>query len=183
MSPIFHPTPTQAPTCPLANTGCERNARQLGDEGEGTHPPRSLSTPLALPPTHPNPLITSNTLPPPHVSQSDTRTLAFEAGRLNGIRVNTISAGPLKSRAASAIGGGKKTFIEYAIDYSRANAPLQRDLSSDDVGNSALFLCSDMAKAVTGQVIYGEGKGRRGEGANDREKELATMRPPTPPFF
>ena len=86
--------------------------------------------------------------------ESDTRTLAWEAGQKYGVRVNTISAGPLKSRAASAIGGGKKTFIEYAIDYSRANAPLQRDLASDDVGNSALFLCSDMAKAVTGQVMY-----------------------------
>merc|ERR1719160_303413 len=56
--------------------------------------------------------------------ESDTRTLAFEAGRKYGIRVNTISAGPLKSRAASAIGGdGKKTFIERAIDYSTSNAP------------------------------------------------------------
>merc|ERR1711981_959593 len=52
--------------------------------------------------------------------ESDTRTLAFEAGRKYGIRVNTISAGPLKSRAASAIGkDGEKTFIEYAIDYSK----------------------------------------------------------------
>ncbi|CAE7225673.1 MOD1, partial [Symbiodinium sp. KB8] len=51
--------------------------------------------------------------------ESDTRTLAYEAGRKYGIRINTISAGPLKSRAASAIGGdGEKTFIERAIDYS-----------------------------------------------------------------
>ena len=58
--------------------------------------------------------------------ESDTRVLAWEAGRKHGVRVNTISAGPLKSRAASAIGGekGKKTFIEYAIDYSKANSPL-----------------------------------------------------------
>merc|ERR1719350_1491892 len=57
--------------------------------------------------------------------ESDTRTLAWEAGRKYGIRVNTISAGPLKSRAASAIGGdGKKTFIERAIDYAMTNAPL-----------------------------------------------------------
>jgi enoyl-[acyl-carrier protein] reductase I len=53
--------------------------------------------------------------------ESDTRVLAFEAGRAFGIRVNTISAGPLASRAAKAIGGaGKpKTFIDYAIDYSK----------------------------------------------------------------
>merc|ERR1712125_89932 len=57
--------------------------------------------------------------------ESDTRTLAFEAGRKWGIRVNTVSAGPLKSRAASAIGNdGSKTFIERAIDFSMANAPL-----------------------------------------------------------
>ncbi len=57
--------------------------------------------------------------------ESDTRTLAWEAGRKWGVRVNTISAGPLKSRAASAIGtSGKKTFIEYNIDYSLANSPL-----------------------------------------------------------
>jgi enoyl-[acyl-carrier-protein] reductase (NADH) len=60
--------------------------------------------------------------------ESDTRTLAFEAGRKYGSCVNTISAGPLKSRAASAIGKepGQKTFIEYAIDYSKANAPPPR---------------------------------------------------------
>merc|ERR1719169_16315 len=57
--------------------------------------------------------------------ESDTRVLAYEAGRKYGIRVNTISAGPLKSRAASAIGNdGGKTFIERAIDFSMANAPL-----------------------------------------------------------
>jgi enoyl-[acyl-carrier protein] reductase I len=83
--------------------------------------------------------------------ESDTRTLAWEAGRKYGMRVNTISAGPLKSRAASAIGEkGQKSFIEYAIDYARANAPLVRDLSSDDVGSTALFLLSPMASGVTG---------------------------------
>jgi len=88
--------------------------------------------------------------------ESDTRTLAFEAGRKWGIRVNTISAGPLKSRAASAIGKepGAKTFIELAIDYSSANAPLSQDLYSDDVGNSALFLASPMARTVTGITLY-----------------------------
>ena len=88
--------------------------------------------------------------------ESDTRTLAYEAGRKYGIRVNTISAGPLKSRAASAIGKepGKKTFIEYAVDYSKANAPLAQDLYSDDVGNTALFLNSNMARTVTGVTLY-----------------------------
>ena len=86
--------------------------------------------------------------------ESDTRTLAFEAGRGHSVRVNTISAGPLKSRAASAIGGGKKTFIEYAIDYSNANAPLGQDLYNDDVGNVGLFLCSPMARCVSGITMY-----------------------------
>ncbi|TFJ83343.1 hypothetical protein NSK_005407 [Nannochloropsis salina CCMP1776] len=89
--------------------------------------------------------------------ESDTRTLAFEAGRKYKLRVNTISAGPLKSRAASAIGGGekgKKTFIEYAIDYSRANAPLAQDLYADDVGSTGLFLSSPLARCVTGVTMY-----------------------------
>lgn len=88
--------------------------------------------------------------------ESDTRTLAFEAGQKWGLRVNTISAGPLKSRAASAIGkeAGKRTFIEYAIDYSKANAPLAQDLYSDDVGTSALYLSSSMARCVTGITMY-----------------------------
>lgn len=88
--------------------------------------------------------------------ESDTRVLAYEAGRKWGVRVNTISAGPLKSRAASAIGQepGKKTFIEYVIDYSRANAPLPQDLYNDDVGNSALFLTSSMSRTVTGVTMY-----------------------------
>ncbi|KAK4261933.1 hypothetical protein QN277_004867 [Acacia crassicarpa] len=81
--------------------------------------------------------------------ESDTRVLAFEAGRKNKIRVNTISAGPLRSRAAKAIG-----FIDMMIDYSIANAPLQKELSADEVGNTAAFLASPLASAITGAVIY-----------------------------
>jgi len=88
--------------------------------------------------------------------ESDTRVLAFEAGRKYGIRVNTISAGPLKSRAASAIGKepGQKSFIEYAIDYSKNNSPLSQDLYNDDVGNAGLFLCSPLARTITGSTMY-----------------------------
>ncbi|XP_022154116.1 enoyl-[acyl-carrier-protein] reductase [NADH], chloroplastic [Momordica charantia] len=81
--------------------------------------------------------------------ESDTRVLAFEAGRKNKIRVNTISAGPLRSRAAKAIG-----FIDMMIDYSLANAPLQKELSAEEVGNAAAFLASPLASAITGSVIY-----------------------------
>jgi len=88
--------------------------------------------------------------------ESDTRTLAFEAGRRYGIRVNTISAGPLKSRAASAIGGdGDKTFIERAIDYTRNNAPLNKvDCSPQNVGSAAFCLLTDLMSAVTGITLY-----------------------------
>lgn len=88
--------------------------------------------------------------------ESDTKTLAYEAGRKYGARVNTISAGPLASRAAKAIGGaGKpKTFIDYAIDYSVANAPMAQDLYSDDIGATAAFLLSPLARAITGTTMY-----------------------------
>ncbi|XP_071698779.1 enoyl-[acyl-carrier-protein] reductase [NADH], chloroplastic-like [Rutidosis leptorrhynchoides] len=81
--------------------------------------------------------------------ESDTRVLAFEAGRKRKIRVNTISAGPLGSRAAKAIG-----FIDTMIDYSFANAPLQKELFADEVGNTAAFLASPLASAITGALIY-----------------------------
>jgi len=88
--------------------------------------------------------------------ESDMRVLAFEVGRQYGLRINTISAGALKSRAASAIGGakGEKTFIEYYIDHSLANAPLPEPLEADDVGATAAFLCSPFAKAITGVNMY-----------------------------
>lgn len=61
--------------------------------------------------------------------ESDTRVLAYEAGRKYGIRVNTISAGPLGSRAAKAIG-----FIDDMIQYSSANSPLPNNiLMAEDV--------------------------------------------------
>ena len=81
--------------------------------------------------------------------ESDTRTLAFEAGRRFGVRVNAISAGPLASRAASAIG-----LIERMIEYTRANSPLTRDLAAADVGHAAAFLLSPLAAAITGTVVY-----------------------------
>lgn len=81
--------------------------------------------------------------------ESDTRVLAYEAGRKYKIRVNTISAGPLGSRAAKAIG-----FIDDMIRYSYANAPVQKELAAQEVGNVAAFLLSPVASAVTGHVMY-----------------------------
>jgi len=81
--------------------------------------------------------------------ESDTRTLAWEAGRKWGIRINTISAGPLKSRAAKAIG-----FIEKMINYSKVNAPLTQDMEAEAVGDAALFLTAPMSSAITGVTLY-----------------------------
>lgn len=81
--------------------------------------------------------------------ESDTRTLAWEVGRKSGVRVNVISAGPLGSRAARAIG-----FIDKMIAYSQANAPLTSELTAEEVGHTAAFLLSPLASAITGTTIY-----------------------------
>jgi enoyl-[acyl-carrier protein] reductase I len=81
--------------------------------------------------------------------ESDTRTLAYEAGRRWGVRVNAISAGPWASRAATAIG-----FIDTMIRYTTANSPLPRAITAAEVGNTAAFLASPLAAAITGSVIY-----------------------------
>jgi enoyl-[acyl-carrier protein] reductase I len=81
--------------------------------------------------------------------ESDTRTLAYEAGRRFGARVNTISAGPWASRAASAIG-----FIEKMIEYAKKNSPLPEAIHADEVGATAAFLSSPLASGITGTTVY-----------------------------
>jgi enoyl-[acyl-carrier protein] reductase I len=81
--------------------------------------------------------------------ESDTRTLAYEAGRRHGLRVNTISAGPFASRAASAIG-----IIDAMVDYCAANTPLPEALNAAEVGTTAAFLASPLASGITGATIY-----------------------------
>ena len=81
--------------------------------------------------------------------EADTRTLAFEAGRRFGVRVNAISAGPWASRAATAIG-----FIDKMIEYAKVNSPLPRALDAVEVGNTAAFLASPLASGITATVIY-----------------------------
>ncbi len=81
--------------------------------------------------------------------ESDTKTLAFEAGRRYGVRVNAISAGPYGSRAAKAIG-----FIEKMIEYTAQNAPLKRPIESREVATTAAFLASPLASGITGVVLY-----------------------------
>lgn len=81
--------------------------------------------------------------------ESDTRTLAYEAGQKYGVRVNVISAGPYASRAASAIG-----IIERMVDYCAKNAPLSDPLTAEEVGLAAAFLCSPLASGITGTTLY-----------------------------
>lgn len=81
--------------------------------------------------------------------ESDTRMLAYEAGQKWGVRVNAISAGALASRAAKAIG-----FIGKMIEYSKKNAPLPKDLESQEIGKAAGFLLTKDASAVTGAVLH-----------------------------
>jgi len=96
--------------------------------------------------------------------ESDTRVLAWEAGRKWGHRVNCISAGPLASRAASAIGKGtssdvpgttqERPFIEQMIDYAKANSPLPEPLSAREVATTAAFLLSPLASGITGCIVH-----------------------------
>lgn len=81
--------------------------------------------------------------------ESDTRILAFEAGRKWGHRVNVISAGAFASRAASAIG-----FIHEMIDYAKRNTPLPEAITAEEVGSTAAFLCSPLAAGITGSTVY-----------------------------
>ncbi len=81
--------------------------------------------------------------------ESDTRVLAYEAGRKYGVRVNVLSAGPWASRAASAIG-----FIHEMVQYCAANSPLPQAITAADVGNAAAFLCSPLASGITGTTLY-----------------------------
>ena len=81
--------------------------------------------------------------------ESDTRTLSFEAGRKWGVRVNTISAGPFASRAASAIG-----IIEQMVKYCALNTPIPEALTAQEVGTTAAFLASSLASGITGATVY-----------------------------
>jgi enoyl-[acyl-carrier protein] reductase I len=100
--------------------------------------------------------------------ESDTRVLAFEAGRKFGVRINAISAGPWASRAASAIG-----IIEKMVEYCAANSPLTDPLHADDVGNAAAFLSSDLAAGITGTIVYVD-KGYHSMGMSVTEAPSAT---------
>ncbi|MGH8230831.1 MAG: enoyl-ACP reductase FabI [Steroidobacteraceae bacterium] len=80
--------------------------------------------------------------------EANVRFLAADLGPHN-IRVNAISAGPIKTLAAAGIGGFRKMLSHVA-----QVAPLRRNVTLEDVGNTAVFLCSDMAAGITGEIVY-----------------------------
>ena len=80
--------------------------------------------------------------------EANVRYLAFSLGP-KGIRVNGISAGPIKTLAAAGIGGFGKI-----LAYNEKTAPLRRSVTIDEVGNAAAFLCSDLASGITGEILY-----------------------------
>ncbi len=80
--------------------------------------------------------------------EASVRYLAVDLGR-QGIRVNAISAGPIKTLAASGIGD-----FRYILKWNEYNAPLKRNVTIDDVGGAATYLLSDLASGVTGEVHH-----------------------------
>jgi enoyl-[acyl-carrier protein] reductase I len=83
--------------------------------------------------------------------EANVRFLAADAGP-KGIRVNGISAGPIKTLAAAGISGFRTMLSQVA-----QVAPLRRNVSLEDVGNAAAFLCSDLAAGITGEILYVDG--------------------------
>jgi enoyl-[acyl-carrier protein] reductase I len=80
--------------------------------------------------------------------EASVRYLAEDLGK-DGIRINAISAGPIKTLAASGIGD-----FRYILKWNEYNAPLRRTVTIDDVGKSALYLLSDLSSGTTGEVLH-----------------------------
>src|SRR6201986_5530900 len=80
--------------------------------------------------------------------EANVRFLAADLGP-RGIRVNGISAGPIKTLAAAGIAGFRKMLNRVA-----EVAPMRRNVTLEDVGNAAAFLCSDLAAGITGEILY-----------------------------
>jgi enoyl-[acyl-carrier protein] reductase I len=81
--------------------------------------------------------------------QELTRELSFTCGREKRVRVNAISAGPIRTLAASGVPG-----FSSILDWMKHAAPLGRNVSQQDVAKAALFLLSDLGSGVTGQTLY-----------------------------
>ena len=83
--------------------------------------------------------------------EASVRYLAMNLGN-RGIRVNGISAGPIKTLAAAGIGDFNKL-----LNHNEKHAPLKRNVTIDEVGNAAAFLCSDLASGITSEITYVDG--------------------------
>jgi enoyl-[acyl-carrier protein] reductase I len=80
--------------------------------------------------------------------EASVRYLAADLGARN-IRVNAISAGPIKTLAASGIGD-----FRYILKWNEYNAPLRRSVTIEEIGDTAVYLLSDMARGVTGEIHH-----------------------------
>lgn len=80
--------------------------------------------------------------------EANVRFLAYSLGP-EGTRVNAISAGPIKTLAAAGIAG-----FRDILKHVEGQTPLRRNVSTEDVGNAAAFLCSDLAAGITGEILY-----------------------------
>ncbi|MDX1401712.1 MAG: SDR family oxidoreductase, partial [Kiloniellales bacterium] len=80
--------------------------------------------------------------------EASVRYLAVDLGG-QGVRVNAISAGPMRTLAGSAIADAR-----FVFGWNRDHAPLNRNVSLDEVGKSGLYLLSDLSLGVTGEVLY-----------------------------
>ena len=80
--------------------------------------------------------------------EASVKYLAEDLGK-DGIRVNAISAGPIKTLAASGIGD-----FRYIMKWNEYNSPLRRNVTTEDVGKSALYLLSDLGSGVTGENLH-----------------------------
>lgn len=90
-----------------------------------------------------------NTMGPAKASlEANVRYMAADLGA-DGIRVNAISAGPIRTLAASGINNFRKM-----LDFNAAAAPLRRNVAIDEVGNATAFICSDLASGITGEVLH-----------------------------
>jgi enoyl-[acyl-carrier protein] reductase I len=83
--------------------------------------------------------------------EANVRFMAADMGAA-GVRVNGISAGPIKTLAASGVGDFRQMLQHFA-----SIAPLRRNVTIEDVGNAAAFLCSDLASGITGEIVYVDG--------------------------
>ncbi len=83
--------------------------------------------------------------------EAAVRFMAADLGR-QGIRVNAVSAGPIRTLAAAGIAGFRKM-----LDHFEKYAPMRRNVTIEEVGNAAAFLCSDLASGITGEITYVDG--------------------------